>query len=1700
MKKQIHVCLSLSVFVIYTAFTSHAQITSYPEGGRWDSNTTWIGGIVPGASDNVVIDGNVTLWNNEECLDITINSGDTLDNYGSGDAFWIHGNIVNNGAILYGQSLYSKGDITNNGVWDVYFTKLDGDGPQEISLQSGKVFESWFINYNNTDTIIAMSDLHFNGYFDVHNHVLVLNNYDIEFSGSDAWFGYGTVLSPGQILGTVSFYLSTTFEGNLTVTDTMQGRYGSNNTVVVNGSLINNGVIRDYGKLYVRVTGDITNNGIWNNYQTTFDGTGPQQITLQAGKQFESDFYNSNNDDTVTASSNLHFTGFFDLVNNTFDLNGYNIRFTGSDTYFGKGTIISPGEFLGTVNINLETHIEGNLVVTDTMQNRNYSASHRLYVNGNLTNNGVIQENPTGSLFVYITGDLDNHGSWDIQRTEMNGTNPQIISQDAGKSFDGFFKLDNGTDTVKATSDLCFSEELRLNSVLNMNHYNITFSGTDCVFSGGNALLNPNEIHGAFNIYGTTYIVGNPVVMDTLRNDNWPAYLYIDGDITNNGIIQNGDSYNLILYIEGDVTNNGKWENYQTYLDGTGPQNISLQAGKSFDSYFHIQNTTDTVKALTNLVFTDIFNLNNNILNLNHHNIRFTDPDTWLGRGTVISPDEFQGTVNLSGGDFYIIGNLTITDTLQKSSAIASDADVHLSGSLVNNGIIRDGTTYDVILYIEGDMANNGSWNNELTWFNGAEDQHIALTSGKLNTGEVRFEANNGSSPYQWYYNSAILDSPYFSGENSDELSWEGPLTDNWYGTYYCQTTARDSRNIMVSGGAFSFYFNGTDAYVDCGHDASLYLTTNISLEAWINPTGWGEVADIGYGRILDKQRFKLFLNDDAGTYNSQSLVISIHSGGSSYQLNTPASSISLDYWQHVAATYNGSGDVKVYINGIEQVLTGTPPPGNIDDHSLNDLLIGENASQTRAFDGDIDEVRYWSIVLDSTSIRENMYRELSGSDSGLVSYWKFNEDTGNIAYDFVGNNDGTLYNISGDDRIISTTPVPYYTVGNGNWEGDSVWATGQNAPEHAWTRVNISDSVEINSNFELIELTLDQLSRLVINSGYQLTVTGGGNGNGNDTTNPNNPPNPPGSPVPADHATKQSTQLGLKWSCSDPDGDPLTYDVYLDTGNPPTSLVSDDQADTSYAASLANGTTYYWKIVAFDDQDSSTAGPVWDFTTNQLPDAPNSPVPGDGETGQSASLSLQWACSDPEGDNLTYDVYLDTNDPPVSLVSNNQADTFYIASLSNGTTYYWKIIAFDTHGDSTVGPGWDFETNLAPAAPNSPVPGDDATGQSTSLILQWACSDPEGDPLTYDVYLDNSNPPTTLVADDQADTSYAASCSSGLTYYWKVVASDDQGNSTPGPVWDFTTNDVPDAPNTPDPANGATGQSISTTLHWACSDPDGDALTYTVYFGMSSPPPLVASGVSDTLYDPGTLEYDTTCYWRIVAIDIHSDSTTGPIWSFETAEDTSISCPDSIWHQTQYYELVLIGNQCWFAENVSYGKLINQNTDQTDNGKVEMYCYSNDTAYCLIYGGLYRWGEMMQYSTDTTSNGICPSGWHIPTDYEWKILEGTVDSLYDTGADSIWNATGWRGYNVGYNLKSQSGWKDNGNGSDAFGFTALPGGYQSGCCFFYLTAVGHFWSSTEYDIDAAWFRKFNHGIMNDFRNPNPKGKGYSVRCIKDQE
>jgi uncharacterized protein (TIGR02145 family) len=189
-----------------------------------------------------------------------------------------------------------------------------------------------------------------------------------------------------------------------------------------------------------------------------------------------------------------------------------------------------------------------------------------------------------------------------------------------------------------------------------------------------------------------------------------------------------------------------------------------------------------------------------------------------------------------------------------------------------------------------------------------------------------------------------------------------------------------------------------------------------------------------------------------------------------------------------------------------------------------------------------------------------------------------------------------------------------------------------------------------------------------------------------------------------------------------------------------------------------------------------------------------------------------------------------------------------------------------------------------------------------------------------------------------------------------------------------------------------------------------------------------------------------------------------------------------SVTYEGETYQTVVIGTQTWMARNLNYAVAGSK-------------CYDDDTANCSKYGRLYDWATAMAlpacgYGTSCGSQigakhkGICPSGWHIPSDAEWSAL------------------TSYVGSNAGTKLKATSGWNSYSGvpaGTDSYGFAALPGGYGSSNGYFLNVGYnGFWWSASERGANNAYYRIVDYGNEGVSYSNRNKDYLFSVRCLQD--
>jgi uncharacterized protein (TIGR02145 family) len=186
----------------------------------------------------------------------------------------------------------------------------------------------------------------------------------------------------------------------------------------------------------------------------------------------------------------------------------------------------------------------------------------------------------------------------------------------------------------------------------------------------------------------------------------------------------------------------------------------------------------------------------------------------------------------------------------------------------------------------------------------------------------------------------------------------------------------------------------------------------------------------------------------------------------------------------------------------------------------------------------------------------------------------------------------------------------------------------------------------------------------------------------------------------------------------------------------------------------------------------------------------------------------------------------------------------------------------------------------------------------------------------------------------------------------------------------------------------------------------------------------------------------------------------------------------------------VTIGTQTWMKKNLNLGQITTLNQDMSNNGIIEKWCYGNNPENCNTYGGLYQWDEMMQYSTTPGTQGICPTGFHLPTDAEWKTLERSLGMSINEV-----DLADWRGTIQGTLLMA----------SGSFDFNALLSGWgilgfsdDDFPLFARMNEQGEYWTSTQYSQTDAWIRLLASDHTDVLRYNASKSKSNSVRCLKN--
>jgi uncharacterized protein (TIGR02145 family) len=346
----------------------------------------------------------------------------------------------------------------------------------------------------------------------------------------------------------------------------------------------------------------------------------------------------------------------------------------------------------------------------------------------------------------------------------------------------------------------------------------------------------------------------------------------------------------------------------------------------------------------------------------------------------------------------------------------------------------------------------------------------------------------------------------------------------------------------------------------------------------------------------------------------------------------------------------------------------------------------------------------------------------------------------------------------------------------------------------------------------------------------------------------------------------------------------------------------------------------------------------------------------------------------------------------------------------------------------------------------------------------------------------------------EHLNTSVTASISglnSGTTYHFRIKAVNALGTIYGSDMSFATLGQVPAATTQPACCPTTTGGKLNGTVNanylpttvsfeFGTSEAYGNSIAAT-------PSPITENTTTSVTASISGLNSGTTYHFRIKAVNALG-TTYGSDLSFSTLVIDLIDLDGNI------YKTVTIGTQVWMAENLKTTKYSNgdQIPNETDgiqwlNLSTGAYCWynNNEATYKNTYGALYNW-----YAVQDSRN-LCPTNWHVPSDFEWTILTTYL------GGESV----------AGGKLKETgtNHWQSpNAGATNETGFTALAGGYRyyemtGGYTLFYgFGGYGCWWSITEYSSNWVWYLTIFYNSSNASRSNDWKSDGFSVRCLKD--
>ncbi len=648
----------LTLFFLITCLSVFA-ISSTTSGGNWADTLTWVGHQIPGVNDNVTINGPVHITDTKTVASLFISSGGGIRN-GSGyyGAIKVMGSFTNNGYIEnhptnYSLSLYTYGDVTNNGTFNISTHYIEGTGSRKYYCSSSHPLQTSSEHRVNAivDTIFAESDLYF---------------------------------ASGKITGV---------NGNAEIMLTSP-TYGTYNNLHLDGTNLQN---------------------------TTIYGASTNSIYITVNEM---------------SSAIIH------------DVNIY-----------------------GEINmVNSEFH---NIVNYGTVHNKSsYYYSVNIY--GNLTNYGTFRNNPGGyTLTINNYGNFYNYGTVTPGRFDFFGDTAQTIDFDSGHPMSAATVIDQvASSPIISNNDLYFEN----NSYIDFNYaqlditdpnadlylINSEFRDADIqstisteIHSDDNSKLYNSAftsatLYGVLNFNSLTHFNGDIINNGIIQNKDYSYDLHFHGDLDNNGVIRdNPNGYVLTTYLYGNIINSGEIINYKIYTTGTDTQDITSSLNSLWSTNYFYDNVDSSAVVLQSDLFLDhtITDLNYSDIDLNGYKLtcnggQLRDLQIIGGNGSTLRMDSLAYVQTMTADDLITEGTTLIASSVTIDNLVNNGLLYNYNGNsytfVVNDEIVNNGTIgtnpagYTLTVDHHGDLSNYGVFNPYTYNLRGATDQEIFSDIGTI--------------------------------------------------------------------------------------------------------------------------------------------------------------------------------------------------------------------------------------------------------------------------------------------------------------------------------------------------------------------------------------------------------------------------------------------------------------------------------------------------------------------------------------------------------------------------------------------------------------------------------------------------------------------------------------------------------------------------------------------------------------------------------------------------------------------------------------------------------------------------------------------------------------------------------------------------------------------------------------------------------